>query len=115
MNLINADPLLPSEKIKSYQDIFPVSFGLLNIIKKYKKFMPKNLYNAVYGKERQWTRDKILGVKAREWVPALITFRQMKCNYDTEQISFWLLDVPLLFIPRWLLKVPYEVYDRIKY
>jgi glycosyltransferase involved in cell wall biosynthesis len=115
MNLINADPLLTSKNIKPYQEIFPVSFGLLNIIKKYKKFMPRNLYNIIYGKERHWTREKILGAKARESVPALTTFRQMKCNYDTEQISFWVLDVPLLFIPHWLLKIPYQLYRRIKY
>ena len=115
MNLINADPSSVSNNIKSYRDIFPISFGLLNIIKKYKKDMPKNLYNIIYGKELRWTREKILGAKARELVPAVLTFKQMKSHYDTERISFWLLDVPLLFIPHWLLKVPYQLYRRIKY
>lgn len=102
-------------KIKSFQDIFSVSFGLLGILKKNKRYLPSPVFQQMYIKELQWTRAKILGAKARESVPIFQTMRQMKECYDTSQVSFWLIDLPLLWIPSWILKVPYQTYRVIKY
>jgi hypothetical protein len=69
----------------------------------------------MYQRELSWTREKILGAKARERVPVKKTFSEMRQSYDTSRPDFWLLDVPMLLIPKWLLNLPYQAYRLLKY
>lgn len=102
-------------KIKPYQDIFAVSFGLLGILRTHKRYLPAAIFREMYNRELRWTREKILGAKARESVRVMETFRQMRRSYDTSRLGFWLIDVPMLMIPHWLLNAPYRLYRRAKY
>ncbi len=102
-------------KIKSYDDIFAVSFGLLRILNTYKKYIPALIFNEMYERELKWTREKILGAKAREAVAVRSTIGLMKLSYDTSRIDFWIFDLPMLFIPKWFLSVPYRLYRLVKY
>ena len=101
--------------IKSYKDIFAVSFGLLRIIKEHKPYIPSEVFSEMYQRELSWTREKILGAKARERVPVKKTFSEMRQSYDTSRPDFWLVDVPMLLIPKWLLNLPYQAYRLLKY
>lgn len=102
-------------KIKSYKDIFAVSFGLLRILTAHKRYIPVIVFREMYSRELAWTREKILGAKAREQVPILETIGLMRHSYDTSRLDFWIVDVPILLIPRWLLNAPYQLYRLIKY
>lgn len=101
--------------IKNYGEILKVSFGLMKILTEHKKYVPKHVFRDLYNQELYWTREKILGVKARESVPTLEIIRIMRHSLDTSRLDFWLLDVPMLLIPHWLLKLPYLVYRFIMY
>ncbi len=101
--------------IKSFEDIFAVSFGLLRILVAHKRYLPEGLFKKMYLKELRWTRQKVVGAKARESVPIMKTFIKMKSSYDTTRLDFWLVDFPILLIPRWLLNVPYRLYRIVKY
>jgi glycosyltransferase involved in cell wall biosynthesis len=102
-------------KIKSYSDIFAVSFGLLRILTAHKRYIPAQVFHKMYHRELIWTREKIIGAKARESVPILENFRLMRGSYDISRLDFWIVDVPMLLIPRWLLSIPYQLYRLIKY
>jgi glycosyltransferase involved in cell wall biosynthesis len=102
-------------KIKSYQDIFEVSFGLLGILLSHKKYLPTYIYREMYKKELLWSRKNVLGAKARESVRVKETFFQMRKSYDTSRLDFWFIDVPILMIPQWILYAPYQLYRRIRY
>ena len=102
-------------EIKSYKDIFAVSFGLLRILTTYKKYISFSVFNEVYERELKWTREKILGAKARETVPVSSTIGLMKRSYDVSRIDFWILDLPMLLAPKWFLALPYRLYRLIKY
>jgi glycosyltransferase involved in cell wall biosynthesis len=102
-------------QIKPFGDIFAVSFGLLRILKEHKRYIPASVFREMYGKELQWTREKVLGAKARAPVPIIETFRQMRRSYDTSRPDFWLLDSPMLLIPHWLLRFPYRIYRLARY
>jgi len=45
----------------------------------------------------------------------LEVYQWMKKTYDTDKLSFWILDVPLLYIPDILFKIPYLIYRIYKY
>jgi len=102
-------------KIKSYSDIFAVSFGLLRILTTHKRYIPAQVFHQMYHRELVWTREKILGAKARESVPIVANFRLMRGSYDVSRLDFWFIDMPMLLIPRWLLNAPYQLYRFIKY
>lgn len=102
-------------RIKPYRDIFAVSFGLLRILAMHKRYIPKPVYREMYQRELWWSREKILGAKARQPVPVLETARSMLACYDTARPDFWCLDLPMLVLPRWLLNMPYQLYRVIKY
>lgn len=102
-------------KIKPYQDIFAVSFGLLGILNAYKQYLPTHLFREIYNRELRWTREKVVGAKSRESVAVIQTCRQMRRSYDTSRVDFWLIDLPMLLIPRWMLLLPYELYRAVKY
>jgi len=101
--------------IKSYSEIFAVSFGLLRILTTHKSFIPAPVFHQMYQRELVWTREKILGAKARESVPILATLKLMRRSYDISRLDFWIIDVLILLIPRWLLNAPYQLYRLIKY
>lgn len=102
-------------KIKPFHDIFAVSFGLLGILNAHKRYLPTHIFKEMYDKELRWTREKILGAKSRESVPVIQTSRQMRRGYDTTRADFWLIDLPMLLIPRWMLNLPYRLYRAVKY
>jgi hypothetical protein len=102
-------------KIKSHNDIFAVSFGLLRILAAHKRYIPAHVFHQMYDRELVWTRKKILGAKARESVPILANLRLMRGSYDISRLDFWIIDVPMLLIPRYLLNIPYQLYRLIKY
>ena len=102
-------------RIKSYKDIFAVSFGLLRILTTHKKYIPFSIFNEMYKRELKWTREKILGAKSREAVPVSSTIGLMKLSYDTSRIDFWIFDIPMLLIPKWFLAAPYRLYRLVKY
>jgi len=102
-------------KIKSHNDIFAVSFGLLRILAAHKRYIPAHVFHQMYDRELVWTRKKILGAKARESVPILANLRLMRGSYDISRLDFWIIDVPMLLIPRCLLNIPYQLYRLIKY
>lgn len=102
-------------RIKPFRDIFAVSFGLLRILTAHKRYLPACVFKEMYGKELRWTREKVLGAKARAPVPIIETFRQMRRSYDTSRPDFWLLDSPMLLLPHWLLSLPYHFYRICKY
>lgn len=102
-------------RIKPYQDIFAVSFGLLGILNAHKQYLPTHVFREMYNRELRWTREKVLGAKSRESVPVIETSRQMRRSYDTSRADFWLIDLPMLLIPRWLLNLPYRLYRAVKY
>jgi glycosyltransferase involved in cell wall biosynthesis len=102
-------------KIKPYDEIFQVSFGLLKIIVVHKKYLSAITYRVMYNKELSWARKNIFGAKARESVKIIKTLLKMRLNYDTSRLSFWIIDVPILFIPKWILYAPYQLYRFLKY
>lgn len=102
-------------KIKPYSDIFAVSFGLLGIMNTHKQCLPTSVFKEMYVKELRWTREKVLGAKSRESVPVIQTSRQMWRSYDTTRADFWLIDLPMLLIPWWMLHLPYRLYRTVKY
>ncbi|MBT5492204.1 glycosyltransferase family 2 protein [bacterium] len=102
--------------IKPYMKIFEVPFGLLKIIKSIKGKYSKELYEEVYNKELSWSRRLMIGCKSREYINnKLEVYQWMKKTYDTDKLSFWILDVPLLYIPDILFKIPYLIYRIYKY
>ncbi|MBK9350985.1 MAG: hypothetical protein IPN05_12760 [Sulfuritalea sp.] len=58
-------------RIKPYQDIFAVSFGLLGILNTHKQYLPTHVFREMYNRELRWTREKVLGAKSRESVPVM--------------------------------------------
>jgi hypothetical protein len=101
--------------IKSYRDIFSVSFGLLRILAANKCRIPNAVYRKMYSRELAWTREKVIGAKAREKIPVQETIRLMRESYDVSRLDFWVIDVPIMLIPHCLLNLPYQLYRRIKY
>jgi len=76
----------------------------------------KELYEEVYNKELSWSRRLMIGCKSREYINnKLEVYQWMKKTYDTDKLSFWILDVPLLYIPDILFKIPYLIYRIYKY
>lgn len=102
-------------EIKPYKDIFAVSFGLLRILTTHKRYIPSPIFKEMYERELKWTREKILGAKARETVPVSSTISLMKLSYDTSRVDFWTFDLPMLLIPKWFLAPPYRLYRLVKY
>ena len=86
------------------------------IIKSVKKEYSKELHTEIYRKELAWSRRLMIGCKGREKIKNKNeVYKWMKKMYDTKKISFWLVDVPLLYTPDLLFKLPYLFYRIFKY
>ena len=91
-----------------------VSFGIQRILLEFKGLFP-DAVREIYAEHRHQTRLSLLALDRKVTLNQRIDIlRRMKGSYDTYKLSFWFIEVPLLFTPNYITKNLYSIYKRLK-
>lgn len=90
------------------------SFGIQKILLEFSDIFPDAVRD-IYAEHRHQTRLSLLALDNEQTVSQRIEiFKRMKDSYDTSNLSFWLIEVPLLFTPSFITVTLYRLYKMLK-
>ncbi|MBT8558155.1 glycosyltransferase family 2 protein [Polynucleobacter paneuropaeus] len=120
--LIYADIYVIAEPLIKYRmdnkgsrwNSLETSLGIQRILLEFYKIFP-NVIEEIYNEHRHQTRLSLIYLDcSKHAINKKKLLSNMRMAFDVNNLSFWLIDLPLLYLPSILLKWTYSLYSQTK-
>ena len=120
--LAHSDVYVITDKLLKYRlnnkdsrwGLLETSLGIQYVLLEFSKIFP-DVIKGIYNEHRHQTRLSLIHFDSSErFVDKSKILSKMLIAFDKRKLSFWLVDLPLLYFPQNLLKVAYRIYQSLK-